>query len=349
MNSTLSRSSTRAAPARFFALAALVLTLAALAAVSGCDRKDQPADSAEITVANEPETPNAAPTTDLRVVASDDLPANPERIVSLAPNVTEILFAVGAGPRVVAVTRFDDYPPQVESLPKIGGIIDVDLEAILAQRPDLIVGTSAGANADLLAKLDKVQLPYLFVQMNTLDEIYGGIRKFGDAVGRGEQAARVAAEMKAEIDAIAAKAEPSDSKTGDSAKNARPRVLLVYGHDPLVAAGPGSFGHQLLELAGGQNVLAGAMSPYPNLDVEKVLSLNPERIIDATVSANTGAKPLDTPFWSKYDSIAAVRNDHVYRFENPVLLRPAPRLVEGLKMLRAAIGDDKQPEINRPQ
>lgn len=300
-------------------------------------------------VASQPDTTSpASSSTSLRVVASDDLPANPQRIVSLAPNITEILFELDAGKRVVAVTRYDDFPPEVKSLPKIGGIIDVDLEAVLTQQPDLVVGTNAGTNDELIAKLKKSDIPYLFVQMNTLKEIYAGIQKFGDAIGRGDRASEVRTEMKSKIDAISHSTRENSARQ-NSRHAQRPSVLMVFGHDPLVAAGPGSFGHEMLELAGGQNVLEDAKSPYPNVDIEKILSLNPDRIIDATITYNTSTTDddetavqpsQDRNFWAKYDSLSAVKNKHVFYFENPVLLRPAPRLVEGLKIMHRAINTD---------
>ncbi len=291
----------------------VVLALAALLALgagAGCKRQV-----------------HATPGASRQVVVGGELPAHPKRIVSLAPNVTEILFAVGAGDQVVAVTRFDDYPPQVKKLPKVGGVVDFDLEAVMAHKPDLVVGTMSGADPKAAAKLDKAHIPYTFVRMDNLEQTYRGIRKIGEVAGHKDQGDRVAGHMKQQIDAIA-----------DEAKTAkkRPRVLLVYGRKPLVAAGPGSFGHELVELAGGQNVLADAKTAYPKLDIEKVIELDPERIIDATMAS----KGLDTDFWKQYSSITAVREGHVYLVDDPVVLRPAPRLVEGLKLFRKAIRGD---------
>lgn len=314
--------------------------LLALVILNGCERistskqapPDAVVDSDKAAVALD----KPAKITPLRVVASDALPADPKRIVTLAPNVTEVLFALGAGERIVAVTRYDDYPPEVKKLPKIGGIIDVDLEAVLTQRPDLVVGTSAGSDGTLIAKLEKSKIPYLFVQMNTLEETYGGIQEFGDVIGLGEKAAEVRGDMKSKIDAIAQSTNDKD--------HTRPTVLLVYGHDPLVVAGPGSFGHEMLELAGADNAVGDSKNAYPVLDIEKILSLNPDRIIDATIAPD-GPDKDDAPtpaeaFWSKYDSLSAVKNKQVHYFDDPVLHRPAPRLVEGLKIMHKAINDD---------
>lgn len=295
-------------------LGALVVLL------GGCDKPSADARAAgkhapaELTASK-----NGAP----EVVVTDDIPARPERIVSLAPNVTEILFAIGAGERLVGVTRFCDYPAETARIPKVGGIVDVDLEAILAKKPDLVVGTTSGADPKIAHELAAADMPYGFVRMDNLAQTYRGIAEIGELVGASSEADVLARRMKAEIDEIAERAAASEP----------PRVLMVYGRNPLIAAGPGTFGHELVELAGGRNVLADAKTSYPKLDVEQVISLDPERIIDATMAGES----LDTEFWNLYPSLDAVKEGHVYLIDDPVVLRPAPRLVEGLGTIRQAI------------
>lgn len=317
------------------------MALFALAILNGCERISTPKHAPPEEATDSEQPAPGAPDAGLRVVASAQLPAAPERIVTLAPNVTEILFALGAGEQVVAVTRYDDYPPEVAGLPKVGGIIDVDLEAVLTQKPDLVLGTSAGSDGELLAKLEKSKIPYLFVQMNTLAETYGGIQAFGEAIGRGAQAAKLRREMQAEI------ANISRSARASSAPDTRPRVLLVFGHDPLVAAGPGSYGDEMLTLAGARNAVSHAQSAYPVLDIEKILSLDPDRIIDATIrpESDPQAPGAGQGFWASYPSLKAVKNRQVYYFQDPVLLRPAPRLVQGLKIMHKAIHADLQADV----
>ncbi|QDG51258.1 hypothetical protein FIV42_11055 [Persicimonas caeni] len=287
-----------------------------LAVLAGCDKPSTTQKSANQTAASAGE---GAP----EVVVTDELPGRPERIVSLAPNVTEILFALDAGDRLVGVTRFCDYPAQAAEIPKVGGIVDVDLEAILAKEPDLVVGTSSGADPKIAKKLDDAGIPYGFVRMDNLAQTYRGIAKIGELVGAADKAEALAADMEAKMDRVA-----------DSARDGEhPRVLMIFGRNPLIAAGPGTFGHELVELAGGKNVLADAKAPYPKLDIEKVISLDPERIIDATMAG----EGLDTEFWNQYPSIDAVERGHVYLIDDPVVLRPAPRLVDGLRTIREAI------------
>lgn len=304
MNSTLFRRASNGALI-WWALVGLIVLL------GGCDK---PSAEAEARAAEQDSS---------EVVVTDDVPSRPERIVSLAPNVTEILFAIGAGDRVVGVTRFCDYPAETAEIPKVGGIVDVDLEAILARKPDLVVGTTSGADPKIADKLDDAQVPYGFVRMDNLAQTYGGISEIGKLVGASDEADKLAAQMKSDIDAVAQRARDDE----------HPRVLMIFGRNPLIAAGPGTFGHELVELAGGQNVLGDADTSYPKLDIEKVISLDPERIIDATMAG----EGLDTEFWNQYPSIDAVEHERVYLIDDPVVLRPAPRLVEGLETIREAV------------
>ncbi len=293
--------------------------LALFALLWGCDGPKEASPGPSPSEAQKDAEKQAAP----EVVATDDVPERPERIVSLAPNVTEILFELGAGERLVGVTRFCDYPAAAAQIPKVGGIVDVDLEAILAKKPDLVVGTSSGADPKIAEKLDAADIPYGFVRMDNLAQTYRGVRKIGELVGARDEADELARDMKARITEVAERAKDTEP----------PRVLMVFGRDPLIAAGPNTFGHELVELAGGKNVMADAKTAYPKLDIEKVISLDPERIIDATMAG----KGLDREFWSEYASIDAVANNDVYLIDDPVVLRPAPRLVEGLETIRRAV------------
>jgi iron complex transport system substrate-binding protein len=313
--------------------AAALTVLAALA--GGCTQcpKDQPTEQASSAPAaadkeadSAADEPAAASTPEL--VASADLPDHPERIVSLAPNVTEIIFALGEDERLVGVTRYCDYPKAAAELPRVGGVVDTDFEAILALEPDLVVGVTSGADAKIAPKLDRAQLNYAFVRMDDLEETYAGIRQIGHWIDAPSRAGEVAKTMRERIDGIAEGAP----ETG------RPSVLLVYGRDPLVVAGPGTFGHQLIGLAGGQNAVADANTAYPKLDIEKVIDLDPDRIIDAS----SGARAGEDGFWEPYAALGAVQAGHVHLFRDDVALRPAPRLAEGLAKMQRAIdpGED---------
>lgn len=255
------------------------------------------------------------------VAASTELPDKPLRIVSLAPNITEILFALDVGERVVAVTRFCDFPTQVKELPKIGGVVDPDVENIAAQRPDFVIGVTSGGDPGVTRALDTLKIPYAFLKMETLDETLTGILTISKLVGADQNGKNLHDDMRARIEKITARKSLHKHKT-----------LVVFGHKPIVGAGPGTFAHDLIELAGGQNVLADYHQAYPTLDVETVIKLNPDRILDITMQEESSAD-----FWAPFDKIEAVHSGNVYRSADPALMRPGPRLVESLQIFGMAI------------
>lgn len=255
------------------------------------------------------------------MVASETLPEAPKRIVSLAPNVTETLFALGVGERVVAVTNFCDYPEAVEELPSVGTFSNPDFETILARRPDLVVGVISGGDKAVADKLEQAGVPYAFLRMYSVEDTLRGLETIGELVGLPEKGDALVAEVRREMEGVG---RPEGSS---------PDVLLVYGHEPLVAAGPGTFGHQLVERAGGHNVLAGSDNKFPRLDMEKILELQPDRILDTSMVSDEEARA----FWERQADLKAVQDDAVVHLNDPVVMRPGPRLGEALSRVSRAI------------
>lgn len=246
------------------------------------------------------------------------------RVVSLAPNLTEMMFALGAGSLVVGVTRYDDYPPSVKRLPRVGGFIDPSVEGILALHPDLVICTPNPGGRQRLELLVRMRVPVLVLPCYNLADIMTALRWLGRVVKRRAQAERLQAAMSAGIEKIAKRVQG----------RARPRVLLLYGHRPLVAAGPGSFAHEMIEAAGGRNVLDDFPARYPVLPLEQVIRLAPDVIIDAAMSGAAASGPGTTAaFWKDFAVIPAVRRGRVYRFDSALWFRPGPRIVEGMERL----------------
>jgi iron complex transport system substrate-binding protein len=318
----------KAGKAKLFNLICFLFVLSAISwALSGCQKSDgeTAGEQVESTAQNRPvqakaTKPGGVPTTE--VVVSEQMPGKPRRIVSLAPNVTEILYELGAGDRVVAVTRFCDFPPEARDRPKIGGIIDPDLEAIVSKDPDLVIGVTSGADASIREQLDSAGVAYAFAEMDDIDETYAGILHIGTWLGEDRRARELVDDMKTGMEAASV----------DMPADERPSVLFVYGRNPLTVAGSGTFGHELLRRAGGRNPMADADVKYPKVDVEKVLEINPDRIIDATMGSS-----VKEDYWQQYEDLEAVASGHVYRLEDNALLRPGPRLVEGLERVREAV------------
>lgn len=247
------------------------------------------------------------------------LQSPPQRIVSLIPSGTEVFYALGAGDRIAAVTAADDYPPEVKQKPSIANIFSGDVEPLLAQKPDLVVAVGS-LNAKPIAALENLHVPVLVVEPKNLQETYTAIRLQGQAVGAEAKADQIVSEMQARLAAI--------QKIVSQAKS-RPRVLILYGTDPIYTTGPGSFIDDLITLAGGQNVVDRPLSGNI-LSAEEVVVRKPDVILCSKVLAE---KVRNMPGWAQ--SVPAVKNGRLYFDEaaDGTLVRPTPRLVKGVEAL----------------
>jgi len=249
------------------------------------------------------------------------------RIVSTLPSATEMLFAIGLGDRVVGVSNFCRYPPQVASLPKIGNVLRPDFERILALRPDLVV-ISDGA-PELAGRLAAARVPFLAVATTTLADVSLAMARIGAAAGIEPHAHAIVRSMEERLQRVRARA----------VTRPRPRVLLIIGRNPdtltgIVAAGAGSYLDDLVELAGGDNVVSRVSSlPYPKVSLESILSLDPQVVVDTIdmsgIDPNRERRNAEGhKIWQRYRMLSAVRTDRVYPAESDALVTPGPRVVE---------------------
>lgn len=247
------------------------------------------------------------------------LAAAPRRIVSLAPSATEILFALGAGDRIVAVDDFSDYPAEAKALKHIGGF-RTSPETVVSYTPDLILALSSG---NLPAQLDALAQPLFIFDPNDLEGVYRNILSVGKMVDRDTQAQALVADMRGRIDAVGQKAATAKTK---------PRVLHeVDSTNPaqLFVAGPNNFIDSMIRIAGGVNVAADAAVKYPKLSPEQVVARDPEVIVLA--DAKFGATPEQVRSRPGWSAIAAVKANAVYPIDDDLVSRPGPRLVQGFE------------------
>lgn len=284
---------------------ALALVASLLLVVLGCSR-------GEPAPALPPGGPDAG-----AAPAAPNTPV-PTRIVSLAPALTSLLFRLGLGPQVVGVTRFCDDPPAAAALPKVGGFADPDLEAILALKPDLVVAVESPPSAQVLARAAALGVVTLSVRQDSLATTFEAAHRLGAATGRTVEAAAFVAESKAALPGLAPAA------TGLRGR----RAVFVYGRGPLVVAGPGSFGDEVLALFGAVNVARDSPHAWPKYTAEELVRAAPEVILDAS-AAMGGADP---GFFTRLPGLGGVRVESV---THPGLLQPGPRSVEGLRDLAA--------------
>lgn len=250
-----------------------------------------------------------------------------QRLVSLSPNTTETLFALGAGPSVVGRSRYCDHPPEVKALPQVGGYTDPNLEAILALRPSLVTGARGPAGPGLVERLAARGVATYFPPTESLAEIFSMIEGLGQRAGRGGPAGALLGGLRARQQRMAAALD----------RLPRPRALLLFGITPVVAAGPGSFADEMLRLAGATNALAGASalaaSAYPTLALEQVIALDADVILDAAIMEHPGREALG-PAWS---AVRAVREGRVRALDDESVLRPGPRVLDGVAALARAL------------
>ncbi len=258
----------------------------------------------------------------------------PRRIVSLAPSVTETLFALGLGDRVVGVTRFCTSPAEARSLPKVGGYLDVNYEEILALRPDLVVGIVD--NAAACARLERLGLATLTVDQTTLARILRSVVEIASACGvrpRGEALAGTIRTRIAEIRRRTAGLE-------------RPRTLVVVdrrvgagGVTQLWAAGPTTFYEEVLELAGGRNALPPSAVAYPELSAEGLVAADPDVILDLVpdLAARGVGRATALADWRSLDVLRAVRDGRVRLLEQELVAVPGPRIADMVDLFARAL------------
>jgi len=238
-----------------------------------------------------------------------------ERVVCLLPSATETLFAIGAGPQVKAVTRFDDFPEKVRKLPKVGGIIDASPEAILAQAPDCVIGTS-GLLSGLSTRLESAGARPVEVDYSTIEQVFESTRVLGVATGHKDRA-----------EALIRKLRQGIAKIDQKAKKVRTRqnVLFVTSLHPLYVAGPESFIGRMLNIAGGKNCVK--KGKFPLWSMETVIKANPDKII--LFQDPCGSLPAEVKKWP----VTAAKTGMVMTLCDESVVRPGPRLVHAIQKL----------------
>ncbi|HEV2171545.1 MAG TPA: ABC transporter substrate-binding protein [Candidatus Binatus sp.] len=245
------------------------------------------------------------------------------RIVSLAPSTTEILFALGAGPEVVGVSQYDDYPPQVHDLPRVGSFLTPNLEAILALRPTLVVGLELSSDVRQIRALNSMGYPVLLVSDNSLQEIEDSIEKVGGRIDRKSEADQLVAQIKGQVAGVQ-----------ERLINAKAvRTLMLVGHQPIVAVGVGTYLDELMRIARADNIADAAGEQWPHLSMEFIIAMRPEVILDGAM----GSDPASSDFWQKYPTIPAVRDHRVLGYAEDPMLHAGPRVGQSLAIMARTV------------
>lgn len=248
----------------------------------------------------------------------------PMRIVSLAPGVTETLFALGEGDSVVGVSQYCDYPAAATRLPKVGTFLTPNVEAIAALRPDLIIGPGLSSSRREVRTLAAMGYPTMTVDDNSLDGIEQGIALIGARTGEQQAAHRLLGAIQTHIEEIHARLERTKPRT----------VVMLVGHQPMVAVGRGTFLDDLLHLAGGDNIADLSAQNWPRLSIEYIIAMRPEVILDGAMGSDANTP---TGFWARYPTIPAVRDRRVFGYPQDPMLHPGPRVWQSLEILARRI------------
>jgi iron complex transport system substrate-binding protein len=238
--------------------------------------------------------------------------------------VTETLFAIGAGAQVVGVSQYCDYPPQAKQLPRIGSFLSPNIEAIVALRPTIVIGLLTSSDLRVIRALQAIGIATLMVDDGSVAAIEASIEKIGNAVGQRQAALELVGRIRSRLSRIEERLACSEPRP----------VLMLVGHQPLVAVGPRTYLDELLKRARGRNIADSSTQSWPRLSLEYIVASRPDVILDGQMGTD-----VNTPgrFWARYPSIPAVREFRVFGYPNDPTLHPGPRVAQTLELLARLI------------
>ena len=260
-----------------------------------------------------------------KMTVPDDL----KRVVSLAPSITEIIFSLGKEDLLKGVSRFSDFPAAAEKLPSVGSYVHLDLEKIVALKPDLCIGIKDGNPIAVVRKLEHLGIPVYAVDPRDLNAVLETVIQLGRLLGADPKAQAIVSDMRTRMERVKSLVATSPHK---------PRVFFQIGVSPIVSAGTQTYIHELILMAGGRNLAEGPV-PYPRYSREQVLGLSPDVMIITSMARGASFERVKKQ-WSKWPSLPAVRNNRILLLDSNLCDRPTPRLIDGLEQVAEAIHPD---------
>ncbi len=249
----------------------------------------------------------------------------PARIVSMAPDLTEILFALGLDGRIAGVTRDSDYPPAALAKPKVGTFWQPNIEAVIATKPDLVVALAFEQQRDLARRLTRIGYDCLAVEIERIDDLFDAVAAIGQATEAREQARELSDRTKAAIQRLQMA----------TAGLPKVKVLWVVQREPLRVAGRDTFVNEMIELAGGENAIGPTLHKYPPIGAEEVIAAKPDVIIEPAMlpGALDEQRRQALSYWSRYANLPAVVAGRIYVIEGDTVSRLGPRLYQGIEVI----------------
>lgn len=252
------------------------------------------------------------------------LPPPPQRIVSMAPNLTEILFALGLENEIVGVTLNCNYPPAATTKPKIGTFWYPNIETIIAAKPTLVI-TSGPEHNSYAQRLNRIGCNCLTMNVEKVPQLFDAINKISTATGRQNEADRLVLDIQKRLNNLAALV---------AAKN-KPRVLWVVQREPLRVAGTDTFTTEMIELAGGQNAIGPTVYKYPPIGSEQVIAARADVIIEPSMTPQDLPAQQDATlkYWNEFENLPAVVNKRIYVIDGDTVSRLGPRVFEAVETI----------------
>jgi iron complex transport system substrate-binding protein len=254
------------------------------------------------------------------------VPDNPARVIALAPSIAEIVYDLGREEKLVGATQYSTYPPEAASLPRVGSYVRLDIEKIVALRPDLCLAIKDGNPKHIVDRIVSLGIPVYVINPRNLGQIMDAIYRLGtllDAEGAGRELVEA---MERRIEQVRVRVKKGRHS---------PRVFFQIDAEPLFSAGTDTFIHELIVIAGGINTTAGKVA-YPRYSWEDIIVLQPELVLISSMAGGLTPEYLVSS-WKKWDQLDAVKNDRIFVVNAELFDRPTPRLVDGLEAIVAII------------
>ena len=299
----------------------LLIALALAGGLGGCRRAPAVAPAPATAVAAAPRTLRDTMGRSLTV------PATVRRVVSLSPSTTEVLFAIGAGPLIVGVDAYSDFPAAAAAIERVGSDIDPSLERLLALRPDVVFAAKTANPQRTVEAIERLGLPVYVSRTDSIAAILDDVVAMAAAVGRPAEGERLRAELAARIARVQARL---------AGRPAVPALVVVWP-EPLIVAGGGSHVDEALRLAGGDNIARESPQPYPAFSLERMVKRAPAVVI---VGTHADANRVAPPAFARLTTVPAVRDRRVFSVDGDLLFRPGPRVVDGIERLAALLHPD---------
>jgi iron complex transport system substrate-binding protein len=246
----------------------------------------------------------------------------PRRVVSLAPNITEIIYALGQENLLKGVTLYSDFPPAAVSLPKVGSYVQLNLEKIVALKPDLCIAIKDGNPRVVARRLESLNIPVYAVDPKNLETVMQTVLEIGNLLNANQRADFLVQRMRSRVLKV---------KSLVTKAAYRPRVFFQIGISPIVSVGTDTFMHELIVLAGGKNLAQGPVA-YPRFSREQVLVLSPEVLIITSMARAAVFEQVKAE-WSRWPNMPAIRDHRIFLEDSNFFDRPTPRLVDGLELM----------------